>query len=60
MLDAERATPAELITRVDDGEVLSASANALGMSLPEAITWATDQLVKQQILSRDGHYLLSS
>ena len=60
MLDAERVTPDELNARVDNGEVLSASAQALGMSLPEAINWACEALVKQQVLTRDGPYFLSN
>lgn len=59
MLDAERATIDELNALVDNGEVLTVSANALGMSLPGAIDWATEQLVKQQVLKRDRQFLLS-
>jgi len=60
MLDAERVTTDELNARIDGSEVLSASANALGMSLPVAIDWACEQLVKQQVIKRDGPYLVSS
>jgi glyoxylase-like metal-dependent hydrolase (beta-lactamase superfamily II) len=60
MLDVQRASTDEIVAMAEGGEVINASANALGMSLPDAISWATDQLVRQQVLRRDGQYLLNS
>jgi uncharacterized membrane protein len=58
LLDVERATLPELLEQTSRARIMADAAAIFGMSLPDAVTWAAGELVRQGKLRREGDVLL--
>ena len=60
LLDRERLEPQQLLAIASGAQALENAAGLLGLDLPTAIAWATDALVAQGELRREGGLVVNA
>jgi hypothetical protein len=58
LLDVERIDERALHARAQDAVVMRSAAAQIGMDYEQALKWATDSLVEQGLLRREGSELV--